>query len=107
MYIPNINAKLSGIALKINSKKDKCNNFMSSPSQLVMNTYNLWIIIYTLNRTIYNYKNIKGVQIVPVKDKFNIIVFTNKATLTFKVSKNNKFLVEENFKKYRIKITRL
>ena len=55
----------------------------------------------------YSYKKIKGVQISPIKDKFNIIVFTNKATLTFKVSKNNKFLVEETFKKYRIKITRL
>ncbi|MEG1003266.1 hypothetical protein [Clostridium sp.] len=55
----------------------------------------------------YSYKQLKTVQIVPVKDKFNVIIFTNKATLSFKVNKNNKFLVEEAFKKYRIKITKL
>lgn len=55
----------------------------------------------------FSYSKIISVQIAKSKNKYSIVIFTNRTTLTFKVSKNNKFLVEEAFKKYKIKISNL
>lgn len=53
----------------------------------------------------FSYAKIRSVQIAKSKNKYSIVIYTNKTTLTFKVSENNKFLVEEAFKKYKVKIS--
>ncbi|MBY0756697.1 hypothetical protein K5V21_14705 [Clostridium sardiniense] len=53
----------------------------------------------------FSYTKIKSVQTAKNKNKFSIVIYTNRKTLTFKVSKNNKILIEETFNKYKIKVS--
>ncbi len=55
----------------------------------------------------FSYTKIRSVQIAKSKNKYSIVIYTNKATLTFKVSENNRFLIEESFKKYKVKISNI
>ena len=91
----------------------------------VMNLYILLPVIFIIYQTVLSlkftlcqdgicyigqfidYKYIKSVQISKSKNKYNIVIFTQKSTLTFKVSENNKFLIEEAFKKYKIKLSKI
>lgn len=53
----------------------------------------------------FSYTKIKSVQTAKTKNKYSIVIYTNRKTLTFKVSKNNKILMEDAFKKYKIKVS--
>ncbi|WP_024614833.1 DUF986 family protein [Clostridium sp. Ade.TY] len=54
----------------------------------------------------FDYKIIKQVQIIKVKDKFKFIIYTNRSNFNFKVNKSNKDLAEASFKKFRVKISK-